>query len=312
MNMKSTRKAYLFALLAVLFWSTIPTVFKLGLAHTSSWQLLTGATLVSTLVLGILTMARGKFRSLRDYSKKDLAFSALMGLLNPVIYYLVLFKAYTILPASVAQPLNMIWPIALVLLAVPILRQRISWLSLGAMLLSFSGVVLISLMGGTGSENPQNRLGIFLALSTSVVWALYFLYNTRDKEDPVARLFLNFAFASLFPPAGWNFQGPKRPQLCRRVVCSPLCGSFRNGYYLCPLVNGHSTSAKERPDQQPGIYSPISEPVVCQSGAGRKNLHDHRRWYHLAGGRHCDPEYNRKKCKAALKKSSLELTPEPP
>jgi len=91
MNLQSARKAYLFAILAVLFWSTIPTAFKLGLAHTSSWQLLTGATLVSTLVLGILTAARGKLQSLRTFSKRDLAFSALMGLLNPVIYYLIPF-----------------------------------------------------------------------------------------------------------------------------------------------------------------------------------------------------------------------------
>ena len=229
MNVQSARKAYLFALLAVLFWSTIPTAFKLGLAHTSSWQLLTGATLVSTLVLGILTAARGKFQSLRAFSKKDLAFSALMGLLNPVVYYLILFKAYTILPASVAQPLNMIWPIALVLLAVPILRQRISWLSLGAMLLSFSGVVLISLMGGTGSENPQNRLGIFLALSTSVVWALYFLYNTRDKKDPVARLFLNFAFASLFLLLAGIFRDQPFPDSARGWYAALYVGVFEMG-----------------------------------------------------------------------------------
>ena len=229
MNVQSARKAYLFALLAVLFWSTIPTAFKLGLAHTSSWQLLTGATLVSTLVLGILTAARGKFQSLRAFSKKDLAFSALMGLLNPVVYYLILFKAYTILPASVAQPLNMIWPIALVLLAVPILRQRISWLSLGAMLLSFSGVVLISLMGGTGSENPQNRLGIFLALSTSVVWALYFLYNTRDKEDPVARLFLNFAFASLFLLLAGIFRDQPFPNSAQGWYAALYVGVFEMG-----------------------------------------------------------------------------------
>lgn len=229
MNVQSARKAYLFALLAVLFWSTIPTAFKLGLAHTSSWQLLTGATLVSTVVLGILTVARGKFQSLRAFSKKDLAFSALMGLLNPVVYYLILFKAYTILPASVAQPLNMIWPIALVLLAVPILRQRISWLNLGAMLLSFSGVVLISLMGGTGSENPQNRLGIFLALSTSVVWALYFLYNTRDKEDPVARLFLNFAFASLFLLLAGIFRGQSFPNSAEGWYAALYVGVFEMG-----------------------------------------------------------------------------------
>jgi len=229
MKVKSARKAYLFALLAVLFWSTIPTAFKLGLEHSSTWQLLTGATLVSTLVLGILTVARGKFQSLRAFSKKDLAFSALMGLLNPVVYYLILFKAYTILPASVAQPLNMIWPIALVLLAVPILRQRISWLSLGAMLLSFSGVVLISLMGGTGSENPQNRLGIFLALSTSVVWALYFLYNTRDKEDPVARLFLNFAFASLFLLVAGIFRDQSFPNSAQGWYAALYVGVFEMG-----------------------------------------------------------------------------------
>ena len=198
MKKSSASKALLYALLAVLFWSTIPTAFKLGLQHCSTWQLLTGATLVSTLVLGILTTLRGKLPSLFSYTGKDLLFSALMGLLNPVSYYLILFRAYTILPAQVAQPLNMIWPIVLVLLAIPILRQKISLLSLGAMLLSFSGVVLVSLMGGTVSMDPQNRLGIILALSTSVIWALYFLYNTRDKRDPVTRLFLNFVFASLF------------------------------------------------------------------------------------------------------------------
>lgn len=198
MKENAARKAFLFALLAVLFWSTIPTAFKLGLQHSSTWQLLTGSTLVSTLVLGMLTAFRRQIPSLLRFTKKDLAFSALMGLLNPVSYYLILFKAYNILPAQVAQPLNMIWPIVLVLLAIPILRQPISWLSLGAMLLSFSGVVLVSLMGGTVSLDPQNRLGIVLALSTSVIWALYFLYNTRDKRDPVSRLFLNFSFASLY------------------------------------------------------------------------------------------------------------------
>ena len=229
MNAQSARKAYLFALLAVLFWSTIPTAFKLGLEHISSWQLLTGATLVSTLVLGILTLVRGKFQSLRSYSKKDLAFSALMGLLNPVIYYLVLFKAYTILPASVAQPLNMIWPIVLVILAVPILRQRLSWLSLGAMVLSFSGVVLISMMGGTGSEDPQNRLGIILALSTSVVWALYFLYNTRDKKDPVTRLFLNFAFASLLLLLAGLFRDYSFPNSAEGWYAAIYVGVFEMG-----------------------------------------------------------------------------------
>lgn len=229
MEVKSARKAYLFAILAVLFWSTSPTAFKLGLRFIDTWQLLTGASLASTLVLGILTAAQGKFRLLMSFSGKDLAFSALMGLLNPVAYYLILFKAYTILPAQVAQPLNMIWPIVLVLLAVPILGQKVSWLSLGAMLLSFSGVVLISLMGGTVSQDPQNRLGISLALSTSVVWAIYFLYNTRDRQDPYARLFLNFAFASLFLLLAGIFRDQPFPDSAEGWFASLYVGVFEMG-----------------------------------------------------------------------------------
>jgi len=229
MEVKSARKAYLFALLAVLFWSTSPSAFKLGLRFIDTWQLLTGATLASTLILGILMLANGKLHSLIKLSKKDLAFSALMGFLNPVAYYLILFKAYTILPAQVAQPLNMIWPIVLVLLAIPILGQRISWLSLGAMLLSFSGVVMISLMGGTLKDDPQNKLGIILALSTSVVWALYFLYNTRDKQDPLTRLFLNFTFASLFLLLAGIFRDQPFPDSAEGWAASLYVGVFEMG-----------------------------------------------------------------------------------
>ncbi len=229
MKGSSVRKAYLFAILAMLFWSTSPTAFKLGLLYLDTWQLLTGATLSSTLVLGIMTFLRGNIRSLLTFTRKDLVFSALMGLLNPVTYYLILFKAYTILPAQVAQPLNMVWPIVLVLLSIPMLRQRIGWLSIGAMLISFSGVVLVSLQGGAGAQDPQNRLGIFLALSSSVVWAFYFLFNTRDHRDPVTRLFLNFAFASGYLLLGGILKGQPLPDSAEGWYASLYVGVFEMG-----------------------------------------------------------------------------------
>jgi len=229
MKGSSPRKAYLFALLAVLFWSTSPTAFKLGLRYLDTWQLLSGAAISSTLVLGILSLFTGKFNALRAFRRKDILFSALMGLLNPVAYYLILFKAYTILPAQVAQPLNMIWPIVLVLLSIPILGQRIRWISIGAMFLSFSGVVLITLQGGTAAQNPQNRLGVFLALSSSVVWALYFLFNSRDRQDPVSRMFLNFTFATAYLLLGGLLTGHSLPASPEGWYASIYVGVFEMG-----------------------------------------------------------------------------------
>ena len=229
MKGSSARKAFAFAILAVLFWSTSPTAFKLGLRYLDTYQLLTGAALSSTMVLGIISLIRGNLRSLRALRQKDFLFSALMGLLNPVAYYLILFKAYTILPAQVAQPLNMIWPLVLVLLSIPMLKQRIGWISIGAMLISFSGVVLISLQGGTGAQVPQNRLGITLALSSSVVWAVYFLLNTRDRLDPVTRMFLNFLFASVYLILGGILRGGSLPDSAQGWFASLYVGVFEMG-----------------------------------------------------------------------------------
>jgi len=97
------------------------------------------------------------------------------------------------------------------------------------MVLSFSGVVLVSLQGGTGGKDPENRLGIFLALSTSLIWAFYFIYNTRDKKDPVARLFLNFLFASVFLLLGGILKGQVFPDSVQAWGTAIYVGIFEMG-----------------------------------------------------------------------------------
>ena len=151
----------------------------------------------------------------------------LLGL--PIIYYLILFKAYSILPAQVAQPLNMVWPILLVLLSIPLLGHKITWKSMGAMLLSFSGVILVSMQRGAPDLHPDNRLGVFLALASSVVWAFYFILNSRGKTDPVLRLFLNFAFASLYILVLSLFRENSFPFTSRDWLAAAYVGIFEMG-----------------------------------------------------------------------------------
>lgn len=229
MNGKGSGKAYLFAILAVLCWSTSPTAFKIGLRYQDPFQLLTLASITSFVVLGVILLAgrrRGRFRG---FGWRDFLFSAAMGLLNPVVYYLVLFKAYSILPAQVAQPLNMVWPIVLVLISIPMMKQQIGWKSILAMTVSFSGVVLVSLQGGVGGNNPENRIGIVLALSTSVLWAFYWIFNAKDGRDPVERLFLNFMFASLYLVTGGILRGDLFPSLPQGWYSAVYVGIFEMG-----------------------------------------------------------------------------------
>ena len=121
--MDRSKQSLIYAGLAILFWSTIPTAFKTALGVSAILPILTIASITAVFVLLTILISTRKLHLLRNTTGKDLLNSAFLGLVNPFLYYLILLKAYQLLPAQVAQPLNMIWPIILVFLSVPLLKQ---------------------------------------------------------------------------------------------------------------------------------------------------------------------------------------------
>jgi drug/metabolite transporter (DMT)-like permease len=196
--MNRAKQSYIYAGLAVFFWSTIPTVFKLGLGELNVLTMLTIATFTSTVVLFFIVFSGRKLELLRKTTRKEYLISALLGLINPFIYYIILLKAYKLLPAQVAQPLNMIWPIILVFLSVPVLKQNIPAKSFIALFISFVGVYIISSQGHPFRPGKSDTTGVLLATGSSVFWALYFIFNMKDKRDEAVKLFTNFLFASIY------------------------------------------------------------------------------------------------------------------
>ena len=196
--MKDITKSYFFAGLTIIFWGTSASAFKLGLRHLDYFQLLFIASITALLFLFIVLVFQRKLHLLKQFTLKDYSKSVGLGFLNPFLYYTVLFIAYSLLPAQVAQPLNFVWPIALVLLSIPILKQKLNYKSMLALFLSFTGVIFISSEGNIMNMKFSNPLGVFLALGSSVVWALFWLINIRDSRDAEIKLFLNFLFALVF------------------------------------------------------------------------------------------------------------------
>ncbi len=191
-------RAWLYAFSAVLLWSTVATVFKLTLRHVDFIHLLLISSWTAFLALLLVMIAQGKVSLLRRLTVRELLCSAGLGALNPYVYYLILFKAYSLIPAQEALALNYTWPVVLVLLSVPLLGQRIGPGSVVAILVSFSGVVLIATRGDLETLGVSHPFGASLALGSSLVWALFWICNLRDRRDPVLKLFLSFGFGSLF------------------------------------------------------------------------------------------------------------------
>ncbi len=196
--MKNQNKAYFFAISAILFWSTIASAFKLTLKYIGYPELLFLASLFSTIILLTILILQGKTIELTRVKTNDIFRSALLGLLNPCLYYLILLKAYSLLKAQEAGTLNYIWPITLVLLSVPLLKQKIGFLSVLAVVISFFGIIVISTEGHIGTLEFREPLGVALAVGSSIFWALYWIFNVKDRRDEVLKLFFNFVFGTIY------------------------------------------------------------------------------------------------------------------
>lgn len=193
--MQQERKALIYALSAVAMWSTVATAFKLALTEQTPAQLLFWAAVSSVVVLSLVLTIQKKWSLLHQLSRTEWQWSLLYGALNPTLYYLLLFSAYNRLPAQEAQALNYTWALTLAFLAVPFLKQRLRPLDIVAGIVCYFGVLVIATRGQVFDLKFSDVTGVSLALISTLVWAGYWILNTRDQREPVLGLWLNFALA---------------------------------------------------------------------------------------------------------------------
>jgi len=227
--MNKQTQAYIYAIVAVLFWSTVASAFKISLRYLDVLQLLFYASFTSIIVLFIILLAQKKLILLKTFSKKDYFRSALLGFLNPFLYYVVLFRAYSLLRAQEALTLNYTWPIMLSLLSIPLLKQKIGLMSIIAIFISFAGAYIIAARGNDLSIHFTNLCGVLLALSSTVIWSFFWIYNVKDKRDEVAKLFLNFLFGFIFILLTMLFLGKIRMLDIHGVFGAVYVGIFEMG-----------------------------------------------------------------------------------
>lgn len=233
--MKTDTKAVIYACVAVLSWSTVATAFKTTLRYLSHFEMLVVASLTSLFIFSVLLTVQRKWLLVRCLDKRQWLYFAGLGLLNPVAYYLVLFKAYALLPAQVAQPINYAWPIVLLVLLAVVAGQPIPRRKYVGMAVSLAGVALISLGPGGSSGLSVSAEGILLAALSAVLWASYWMLNNRYKEefDSSLTCFMSFFFGTLYLLIGSCFVEVKIDTL-PGLLSGMYVGGFEMGIpFIC-------------------------------------------------------------------------------
>ncbi len=227
--MKDNSKSLLYALLAVMFWSTVATAFKLTLQGLNSAQLLFYSSLTSLIVLFVFARLNSPKMLTQIFSKQQLKKNMLLGFINPFVYYLILFKAYSILPAQEAQPINLTWPLIISILSVIYLKQKLSVKTIIGLLISFFGVVVIATRGNILSLHFQNLNGVLLALTSSFIWAAFWILNLLDEREESIKLFGTFLFGTIYTGIYIFFFDSFGPVEFKYVLGAVYIGLFEMG-----------------------------------------------------------------------------------
>lgn len=200
LNARSNQESLLFGLMAVGLWSTMATAFKWALLYTTPMQLITAAATVSWLFFAMRLALSGSLRSVMEVPRTIRWRCLILGLLNPGLYYWILFQAYDLLPAQDAMAINYTWGLTLPLIASLFSKIVPTRSEIGLALLSYLGILIIVTDGDLSAFEFTAPLGVLLALLSTVIWGLSWVLNSRFVDthqlNPEVTLFLNFTAAT--------------------------------------------------------------------------------------------------------------------
>lgn len=190
--MDDEKKALFYGLSAVLLWSTVATAFKLTLREFTPVQMLAFASYISVLALLLICSLQRKTAQIWPTFCANPLFFITLGIINPFAYYLILFKAYALLPASQAQTINYSWAITLTFMSAVFLKQTIRKQDYLAAIICYLGVIIIATQGNLLEMTFESPAGVALALVSTLLWAGYWILNRKNKADPVISVLLGF------------------------------------------------------------------------------------------------------------------------
>ena len=134
------KKEYIYVGICILLWSTSATVTKLLLSSFNSMQILAINSFIAFTFLLILNFVRGYLKELKKLKLKDYLQIAGIGFLGTFLYNLFLYLGINSMLASQAYILNYLWPIMTVVFACIILKEKMTFRKIIAVILSFIGV----------------------------------------------------------------------------------------------------------------------------------------------------------------------------
>lgn len=186
------KKSYLYAAVAIFFWSTTTSVSKLLLNSITTIQVLAVSSIFATLFLALVNWKKGNFSQIKHYRLQDYLVLLGVGFLGIFAYRLLLFQGVARMLASQAMIVNYLWPIMAVLAGCVFLKEKLTIRKAIAVVMSFVGVIIVTTGGDITALTGTNLTGTCYCAVAAVIYGVFVAINKGLKYDSfVSMMFYN-------------------------------------------------------------------------------------------------------------------------
>ena len=169
------------ALITVMMWSTLAPAVKLTTENIPTMQMLCITSGLAFLFLLFYNGIRNKLSLIKKMSPQTILKMAGLGFLGLFLYSALYYYGIDQLTSSEACILNYLWPLMTVIFSGILLHEPMTAKKIVSMLLSFLGIVILSLGGEHGSGNAV--LGILACILAAACYGLFSVLNKKESMD---------------------------------------------------------------------------------------------------------------------------------
>lgn len=189
------KKQYLYAGISILLWSTTATVTKLLLGSLNSMHILLFGSFFASIYLFLVNAVKGNLKNLKYYKMKDYLQIAGIGLLGTFLYNLFFYLGINKMQASQAFIINYLWPIMTVIFACIILKEKVTFRKIVAIVLSFVGVIIVTGNGDLLNIGKDTVLGALYCILAAISYGLFSVLNKQKSYNNYLSMMLFYIFS---------------------------------------------------------------------------------------------------------------------
>ncbi|MCD5425276.1 MAG: DMT family transporter [Methanosarcinaceae archaeon] len=182
----ASKKAYVMIILAVILWSSTFTFIQIGLKEVTPIYIGALRFVIASMLLIVYVLIKFKIEEIKNFTKNNFIILTALGIFGITIPNIVQNIGMLFVTASMASILQNSSPAFTLLLASIFLNEYIGFKKIIGLIISFIGVVLISIDNGSISivgENYYSLYGNILIIISALCYSIYFILSKKIIKD---------------------------------------------------------------------------------------------------------------------------------